>query len=155
MLTSNNQIMQDCKDYILDRLDDLEGYKHCLYDLGYDVTQCDNISGSVLYNTYDTVQYLAENYFDVSEIVDELGDELIDTSIFFSNPEAFHVQLLVTTAEYICGCIDLSDRIDELNSSDDDKDHELADTLQSLADGNTVEFTSEIIDELKNAIENL
>lgn len=153
MLTLNNQIMQDCKDYIIDHLDDLEGYEHNLFDLGYDITEGDNGNGSVLYSTYDTVQYLAENYFDVSEIIDELGDDLIDTSIFFSNPEAFHVQLLVTTVDYICNCIDLTDRIDELNS--DDGDYLLASALQSLADGDTIEFSSEIIDELKNAIENL
>lgn len=155
MTLTNNKIFDDVKDYIIDRLDDLEGYEHNLFDLGYDITQCDNVSGSVLYNTYETVQYLAENYFDVSEIVDELGDELIDTSIFFSNPEAFHVQILVVTAEYICSCIDLDDRIEELNSSDNEEDHELADTLQSLADGETVEFTAEIIGEIRNAIENL
>ena len=153
----NNQIIDDVKDYFLDRLGDLEGYEHCLYDLGYDITQCDNVSGSVLYNTYDTVTYLAENYFDVSEIVDELGEggNLIDTNLFFNNPEAFHVQLLVVTAEYVCGCIDLDDRIEELKSSDDEEDQELADALQSLDDGESIEFTSEIIDELKDAIENL
>ena len=155
MLTLDNQIMQDCKDYIIDHLGDLEGYEHNLFDLGFDITQDDNCSGSVLYNTYDTVQYLAENYFNVSEIIDELGDDLIDTSIFFSNPETFHVQLLVTTAEYICGLIDFTDRIEELLNSNSDEDQELADTLQSLADGDTIKFTTEIIDELKSAIENL
>lgn len=154
-MLNNNQIIDDVKDYIIDHLDDLEGYEHNLFDLGYDITEGDNGNGSVLYSTYDTVQYLAENYFDVQEIVDELGDGLIDTSIFFSNPETFHVQILVTTVDYICNCIDLSDRIEELNNSGNDKDQELAYTLQSLTDGETVEFTSEIIDELKSAIENL
>lgn len=155
MTLTNNKIFDDVKDYIIDRLGDLEGYEHNLYDLGYDITQCDNVSGSVLYNTYETVRYLAENYYEVQEIVDEIGDDLIDTSLFFESPETLHVQILVVTAEYICGCVDLSDRIGELNNSDDDNDHELADTLQSLADGDTIEFTAEIIDEIKSAIENV
>ena len=154
MLT-NNQIIEDVRDYILDRLDDLEGYEHCLYDLGYDITKYDSVDGSVLYSTYGTVKYLAENYFDVSEIIDELGDELIDTRMFFSNPEAFHVRILVVTADYICNSIDFTDRIEELLNSSSDEDQELADTLQSLNDGDIIEFTSEIIGEIRNAIENL
>lgn len=91
-MLENNKIIDDIREDLLDRLNDYEGVKTNIYDLGFLLSENENGTGSVFCNTYRTVNYLAENYYDVVEIVDELGDDgnIIDTAIFFDNPETFH-----------------------------------------------------------------
>ena len=88
---------------ICDRLENWEGRTLFIGDLAYYIYQSPMADGSVLYSTYETRQWIAKYFEDIAEAIEDydLG-EFMDFSKAFTEPEAFHVDLVMTLAkEYI------------------------------------------------------
>lgn len=88
---------------MLDRFDNWEGRTLYIGDLAYYLYQSPMADGSILYNTYETREWIGKYMNDIAEAIDtyELA-EFMDFSLAFTKPEAFHVDLVYSLArEYI------------------------------------------------------
>lgn len=134
MLDMSNEIVKDSIIRAIENLDDFVGTRTSYDELPWLATQYENGNGTVLYSTYDTAVFLAENFFDVQEIVDEVGSEIIDTSIFFENPEKLHVQLYCASVDDVFLQIDW-DEYKEEHEDFDENDFEITDEIINFIKG--------------------
>ena len=86
-----------------DRLDNWEGRTLYIGDLAYYLYQSPIADGSILYSTYKTRQWIGKYMNDIAEAIDDFDlGEYMDFSKAFTEPEAFHVDLVMSLArEYI------------------------------------------------------
>lgn len=86
-----------------DRLDNWEGRTLYIGDLAYYLYQSAYADGSLLYSTYKTRQWIGKYFEDIAEAIDDFDlTEFMDFSKAFTEPEAFHVDLVSNLArEYI------------------------------------------------------
>lgn len=124
----SNEIVRDSVERAIEHLEDFVDDNTSYDELPWLATQYENGNGTVLYSTYDTAVFLAENFFDVQEIVDEVGSEIIDTSIFFENPEKLHVQLYCMSVEEMFSQIDW-DEYKEEHEDFDENSFEITDDV--------------------------
>ena len=95
-------------DYISDQLDEYEDIDCYASDLGYELTEEDNINGTIFANTRMTEEFLIQNKNLVMENWNMLKDELEITINPFTEPEKMHVYMLceavdhkITNSEFI------------------------------------------------------
>lgn len=88
-----------------DRLDNWEGHTVYIGDLVSYIYQSPMVDGSILYSTYETREWIGKYMHDIAEAIEDYGlDEFerMDFSSAFTNPEAFHVDLVTYLAgDYI------------------------------------------------------
>ena len=98
---------KDIINLLLENLENYEGIKGYGCDLAYKLLECYNVDGSILYNTYKTIEWLKDNIQDIYDFLPsykfEFGDEeyaklCID---ILENPEKAMVKIVLAKADEI------------------------------------------------------
>lgn len=91
--------IDDLKATIKDRLQDYSGGTYYGCDLAYTLFEGENANGTVLFSTYQTKQFIAENFDLFGDLVEYVKDNLDMTLNPFAEPEKAHVILLLESAQ--------------------------------------------------------
>lgn len=91
----DDEVVQWAKDHIEDRLTDMEDMDIDLDDLAFELTDRENIDGSVFYNTAKSWEWIAEHRLDAGEVFEKVKDELGSCPNPLLDPEAFCVVWLI------------------------------------------------------------
>ena len=86
---------------IISRLNDYKDATHYMCDLSSILFESENIDGSVLYNTYQTKEFIKENFDLFGDLVNYVKDNMDYTLNPFSEPEKAHVILLIEASQNI------------------------------------------------------
>ena len=100
-----------CKDYIVDRLNEMEGMSSYGCDLAGDVCQGILADGSATYSTQAAWEYLCEWRHEAGEFVYHYTSEIGTPPNPFDNPEAFHVVMILEGCQAILSQCDIVDEI--------------------------------------------
>lgn len=84
-----------CKEYICDKLDEMEGVSVYACDLAYTLAESDNINGSITYNRAAAIDYIREWWNDCADYSDHEENNFGKRSNPFANPEAFMVCMVI------------------------------------------------------------
>lgn len=86
---------------MLDNLFTVEGRTVEVNELAFTLFECENIDGSMTYNTYKAEQWIAEHFHDLGDVVADMSVAWDITPNPFNNPEAFMVQAVIYIAEQL------------------------------------------------------
>ena len=86
---------------IISRLNDYKDTTNYMCDLSSILFEYENIDGSVLYNTYQTKEFIKENFDLFGDLVEYVQDNMDYTLNPFSEPEKAHVWLLLEASQSI------------------------------------------------------
>lgn len=100
-----------CKDYITDRLSEMEGMSSYGCDLAGDICQGILADGSATYSTQTAWKYLDEWRYEAGEFFDHYVSEIGTPPNPFDNPEAFHVAMILEGCQAILSQCDVVDEI--------------------------------------------
>ena len=92
---------QDLKNQIIDKLNDYSGGTYYACDLAQTLFEGENANGSVLCNTYQTKEFIKENFELLGDLVQYCKDNMDMTLNRFSEPEKAHVILLLEASQSI------------------------------------------------------
>lgn len=104
----DNEVVQWAKDHIEDRLADMEDVDVELDELAYELTDRENVDGTVFYNTAKSWQWISEHRLDAGEIFERVNNELGSCPNPLLDPEAFCV---VWLTELVREILDESDTV--------------------------------------------
>ena len=125
-------LLEYCKDYILDHIDDAEGTIHYACDFSYTLTEKPNCDGTLTYSTNTAIEYLrewwwyCEMYFEYEKY--NFGNNIHNP---FANPEAYMVCMVEEGCNTILSCCPI------IKDNWNDK----------------IEFTEEVIMQIKKYVE--
>ena len=86
---------------IISRLNDYKNTNFYGCDLAYTLFEGENANGSVLYNTYQTKEFIKENFDLFGDLVEYVKDNIGMVLNPFSEPEKAHVILLLEASQSI------------------------------------------------------
>ena len=86
---------------IVSRLNDYKGTTNYMCDLSSILFEGENADGSVLYSTYQTKEFIKENFDLFGDLVEYVRDNMDYTLNPFSEPEKAHVWLLLEASQSI------------------------------------------------------
>ena len=86
---------------IISRLNDYKGTVNYMCDLYSILFEYENIDGTVLYNTYQTKEFIKENFDLFGDLVEYVQDNMNIVLNPFSEPEKAHVWLLLEASQAI------------------------------------------------------
>ena len=86
---------------IISRLNDYKGTTSYMCDLSSVLFESENANGSVLYNTYQTKEFIKENFDLFGALVEYVKDNMDYNLNPFSEPEKAHVILLLEASQSI------------------------------------------------------
>ena len=86
---------------IISRLNDYKGTINYMCDLSSILFEGENADGSVLYSTYQTKEFIKENFDLFGDLVEYVKDNMDYTLNPFSEPEKSHVILLLEASQSI------------------------------------------------------
>jgi len=92
---------QDLKNQIIDKLNDYSGGIYYACDLISTLFEGENADGSVLCNTYETKEFIKENFDLFGDLVEYVKDNMDYTLNPFQEPEKAHVWLLIEASQSI------------------------------------------------------
>jgi hypothetical protein len=90
--------IQDLKSTIISRLNDYSGCSYYGCDLAYTLFEGENANGSVLCNTYQTTEFIKDNFDLFGQLVNYCNDSMDTLLNPFNDPEKAHVILLLESA---------------------------------------------------------
>ena len=99
-----------CKEHLLERLDEYVGTTHYACDLGFILTECENVDGTLTYSHYEAKEYLrlwwdeCADYWEYEKF--NFGE---NTHNPFERPEAYMVCMVIEGVRSIlsqCAIID-------------------------------------------------
>lgn len=100
-----------CKDYIKDRLEEMEGMSSYGYDLANEICHRILIDGSATYNKQKAWDYLDEWRYEAGEFYDYYINEIGTPPNPFDDTEAFHVVMILKGCQAILSQCDIVDEI--------------------------------------------
>ena len=86
---------------IISRLNNYKGATNYMCDLSSILFESENIDGSVLYSTYQTKEFIKENFDLFGDLVEYVKDNIGYTLNPFQEPEKAHVCLLLEASQAI------------------------------------------------------
>ena len=86
---------------IISRLNEYKGTINYMCDLSSILFEGENADGSVLYSTYQTKEFIKENFDLFGDLVEYVKDNIGMTLNPFSEPEKAHVILLIEASQSI------------------------------------------------------
>lgn len=114
----DNEILRNIRKDILTELPKLKDKKIDIDKIYKSVSRTNTGNGCVFVSEYETANYLAKNYFDMQEILEEY-EGAIDTSLFFTSICRFHVKLYDLGLYFILNSLDTTDLDDTFIMTDD------------------------------------
>lgn len=112
----NNEIKEEMKEILNDKLSDYEGTTCYACDLGYKLFETENYNGSYTCNSYEAKEWIKENFEYLGEIVEKIKSQLGAESIpnVFDNPETFQLVIFLEVSSYLIGqCEFINDNWDD------------------------------------------
>ena len=97
----NSTFTQDLKNQIIDKLNDYSGGQYYACDLSSTFFEGENANGSVLCNTYQTKEFIKDNFDLFGDLVEYVKDNMDFTLNPFQEPEKAHVWLLLEASQSI------------------------------------------------------
>jgi hypothetical protein len=98
---TNSNFTTDLKNQIIDKLNDYDGVNYYGCDLSSTLFEGENANGTVLFNTYQTKEFIKENFDLFGDLVEYCKDNMDMTLNPFSEPEKAHVILLLEASQSI------------------------------------------------------
>ena len=86
---------------IISRLNDYKGTSNYVCDLSSILFEGENVNGSVFYSTYQTKEFIKENFDLFGDLVEYVKDNIGMTLNPFQEPEKAHVWLLLEASQSI------------------------------------------------------
>ena len=96
---------------IISRLNDYKGTINYMCDLSSILFEGENADGSVLYSTYQTKEFIKENFDLFGDLVEYVKDNMDYTLNPFSEPEKAHVILLLEASQCILSKLPTIDKL--------------------------------------------
>lgn len=84
-----------CKEYICEKLEEMEGVTCYACDLAYTLAESDNINGTMTYSTKTAIDYIREWWYDCADFSDYEEMNFGKRSSPFVNPESFIVRMVI------------------------------------------------------------
>ena len=107
---TQTKFISDLKATIIDKLNDYAGGSYYGCDLAYTLFEGENATGSILCNTYQTKDFIKEN-FDLFGYLVEYVKSSMDMNLNpFSEPEKAHVILLLVASQSVLSKLDFIDK---------------------------------------------
>lgn len=132
-----SKIVEEIKEFIIDRLEDMEGSEHYLCDIGMELSDSENCDGSWYCSEYEARKAIKKNWDFCGEFFEYCKSEFgMLPENPFENSELFHCQMMIFAVS---------------NSFN----YALNKTNFSELWNGEVEITEEFISEIKKALENL
>lgn len=108
-----NSLLNNIKEYIVEKLEDLEGVEKYITDIPSLLTECQNINCSWYCSSYKAKEDLKEHFGDVQNFVEFYVDEFGERPPFdvFLEPEKFHCMIMIYAVEnvfYQCNTINFN-----------------------------------------------
>jgi len=100
------------KNYIIDRLEDFKGETYPdAWELSNAITESDNVSGSMTYNTYQAKEYIKAWYFQAGVFIEQYDDEMGEKPNHnpFTSPELFHCLMVIWGVDKLLTYINICD----------------------------------------------
>lgn len=122
----NNELLKEIKTYLINKLNDYKGCSTYADDLAYLLTECENANGSVYCNTYETKEFIKNNFDlfgDFLEYYENNFGELLNP---FKEPEKAHVIFLIESCSQI---LNLSQYLDDNSGKKIELDEETINIL--------------------------
>lgn len=125
-------LLEYCKNYIIDHIDNYEGTMHYACDFPMTITEGPNCDGSLTYSTDNAIEFLREWWWDCGEYWKyekfNFGENYHNP---FENPEAYMVCMVIE------GCNSILSRCPVIEENWNDK----------------IEITEEVIKQIKEYVE--
>lgn len=137
-----SKIVEEIREFIIDRLEEREGNEYYLCDIGMTLTESENADGSWYYSTYEAKQEVIENWDLCGEFYEYYKNNFGDTEGLqnpFDDVEKFHCQMMIFAVENSFNYA--------VNHSKNYSDYETW--------NEQIEITEDFINEIKEALENL
>jgi len=132
-----SKIVEEIKEFIIDRLEDMEGSKHYLCDIGMELSDSKNCDGSWYCSSFEAKQAIKENWDLCGKFSEYYKSDFgISPENPFESSELFHCQMMIfavnNSFQYALNETDFSDMWND-----------------------KIEITEEFTNEIKEALENL
>ena len=101
---------EDLIETIISRLNDYKGTTNYMCDLSSILFEGENVNGSVLCNTYQTKEFIKENFDLFGDLVEYVEDNIGMTLNPFQEPEKAHVLLLLEASQSILSKLPIIDK---------------------------------------------
>ena len=95
---------------IISRLNDYKGTTNYMCDLSSILFEGENIDGSVFYSTYQTKEFIKENFDLFCDLVEYVKDNMDYTLNPLQEPEKAHVWLLLEASQSILSKLPIIDK---------------------------------------------
>ena len=103
---TNTKFISDLKATIIDKLNDYAGGSYYACDLAYTLFEGENATGSILCNTYQTKEFIKENFDLFGCLVEYVKSSMDMTLNPFSEPEKTHVILVLEASQSVLAKLD-------------------------------------------------
>lgn len=135
-----SKIVEEIKEFIIDKLEDRIGNKEYLCDIGMSLSECQNCDGTWTYSTQEAIDQIIENWDFCGDFYNYFKDSFgYAPENPFENPENFHCCMMI---EAVSGAFNYA-----VNHSENYSDYETW--------NEQIEITEDFINEIKEALENL
>ena len=123
----------ELKETIIDRLNDYKNTTVYGCDIAYTLFESENVTGSVLCNTYLTKEFIKENFDLFGDLVEYVNDNLDMELNPFIEPEVAHVILMLEASQSLLSQLDfINDNWDNKFKLTDEVIKEITDQLREL-----------------------
>ena len=102
----NNTFYTDLRNTIIERLNDYKGSDVYGSELAYTLFEGENANGSVLCNTYETKEFIKNNFDLFADFSEYYKDNFGESLDIFAEPEKAHVILLLEAAQMVLSNLD-------------------------------------------------
>ncbi len=98
-----SNVLNFVKEVLIEELGNYEGESIYGADLAYTLLSEYNVNGSYTCNSYESIQWIQENFPSIAEFIEEFDPESNGISLNnpFTNPEIFQVQIMLYASELI------------------------------------------------------
>lgn len=104
-----NNFYTDLKNTIIERLNDYKGVEVYGSDLAYTLFEGENANGSVLCNTYETKEFIKNNFDLFADFSEYYTNNFGESLNIFAEPEKAHVILLLEASQIVLSNLDTID----------------------------------------------
>ena len=135
-----NTFYTDLRNTLIERLNDYKGSNVYGSDLAYTLFEGENADGSVLYSTYQTKEFIKNNFDLFVDFSEHYKNTFGESLNILAEPEKAHVILLLEAAQMVLSNLDT---IDEFWNDSKELTEELINSI--VEDLNKLELTDEEI----------
>ena len=98
-----SNVLNFVKEVLIEELENYESESIYGCDLAFTLLEKYNVDGSYTYSTYESIQWIQENFTSIAEFIEEFDPESNGISLNnpFTDPEIFQVQIMLYASDQI------------------------------------------------------